>query len=49
MPSYLQQVAYSNEGWEALVRILKIALQRSTSDEKLGGKDRERLVRVWRL
>ena len=39
MPSYLQQVAYSNEGWEALVRNPQNRIEAvRPAIEKLGGK-----------
>jgi uncharacterized protein with GYD domain len=39
MPSYLQQVAYSSEGWEALVRNPQNRIEAvRPAIEKLGGK-----------
>ena len=39
MPSYLQQVAYSNEGWEALVKNPQDRIEAvRPAIEKLGGK-----------
>lgn len=50
MPHYLQQVAYSQEGWAALVANPQNRIEAvRPAIEKLGGKNRSGVVFVWGL
>ena len=49
MPHYLQQIAYSIEGWKALVKKPQDRIEAVRPAIEIWWKDRERLVHFWGL